>query len=1132
MPCFFLLENYHCESTPAEKCFNAFAVRRNSTATPVEEHHFFVPCSDQIYKKDSYYGALAQALIQQKQLSDNPEETIGTFHDHLPTFKFKKWESFVHANREQINAFKLSRFLKERWSLLESAEKLENLADVGKIIHLVEESYPKQKKHLEQALKIVFNDILDLQQGNREENVRETIKAHLRAKRWEELNHYIATLDTSGFSYELLMQINEARLNAEEGLLWLQRREILDKLWEKSAQQLPDVFYRQYREARQEVRGLVERQKEMADREAAEEIQARIQRLCTQVFEKIKEWKKSPEVKLQQLKLWEDEWRVLNYQKSGDWGTFELDLGHSLVKTFAGDFFLAIKKGNTISEIKLAIEQVVHDATNVGMQKTLEEYPLDGQEETILEIRQHLDEWIEFDRNLERFFTATDPFNTTITLDHLPEDLERVTGMTRLNAVFGIIRKKYRSAVEVIHFIQAHVQLLENIMTSIKKETKGILYNKPILKLEVYERQFRAIEEKIRQLLERNEPHYHFPLLENFGKIITVIVSMLFSSKKNRESQIENTPFAPNRFFTSIMDAISCGEELIRDLKQIKPGIKSSSGENSMAVLENFFLVIGRYRDKEFLIPLSKASELSELHESLMEVMHDRIESYIKPASTALSFPFPLLETKVLEGLSVRIGSLLRQLEKIETSYSGFEQLVEPYKDVLKLLNHIMEIHELVRQNRFEEASRIVEVSVFDPEVRYPARVLVYYYQHLFQQKWQEGEWMNFFKRFSQDSLKANESGYKLLLNHYRKDARKNFQHFSLSFMDIHSRVFKTFFASDDLIPYLAYLCQQLDIKTFFKELGRGTVRAEFLKGLVYLLEKNQEWKKYIALYNLAPAKYKNYFEKPVNRVLENLEARYKDLVTIFSAGHLQRTEIDVYLDRIPDDKDFFEYFEKSKRLRELFDSFNEIAVNFKNFESQDIWMQDDFYGKMYESLGRLADKFTGDFSRVREVYRWEARLAALRNIYDLGRELRENMDKLMQTDTAFKIKAEETYSQAFRDSINDLLATWNRFSDEIAQMAENAVFKNTFQHYYLEYFVALWQKTSLYPLYQKANMETPRSLEKYFEMWEKIVKNHQRFLNYYDKKDDLQRNGMDDVEVLDEFIRLTLERFKQQGKL
>jgi len=61
--------------------------------------------------------------------------------------------------------------------------------------------------------------------------------------------HYIAGLDTSGFSYNLLRLGNEAQRQAEEGVLWLQRRHILDELLEKANHLSPEAFYREYGES-------------------------------------------------------------------------------------------------------------------------------------------------------------------------------------------------------------------------------------------------------------------------------------------------------------------------------------------------------------------------------------------------------------------------------------------------------------------------------------------------------------------------------------------------------------------------------------------------------------------------------------------------------------------------------------------------------------------------------------------------------------------------------------------------------------------------------------------------------------------------------------------------------------------
>jgi hypothetical protein len=1133
MPCYFLIDNFDCETTLAEKCLTVLRIRMDSGATPEEEKKFFEPCAGEIYKKDAYVGAQAQALIQQKLESKEPGGQIETFADYLPTFKYREWETFIREKYERINAFKLSRYLKERWGRLEPQEKAELIPGVEQIIVLVENTYPNQRKRLSQALRIVRSEILDIRQVNREENTRETIKAQVIAKNWEELNDYIAGLDTSRCSYDLLELVNEARGKAEEGVLWLQRRKILEELEEKAGQQAPESFYREYLEARPEIRSLVENLAGMAGRETAADIQNRIERIYAAVLKRIKEWENTSEIKFQQLKLWEEELRLLNLHQPGDWDAYAQSISHDLVEILANEFSSALKNGNTLEEIKLGIEQVINNAVQLDLKKDLEEYKAGDQDESILEICRHLEEWNQFDRTLERFFTTADPFNLAVTLDRQPGDLEQETNQAPAAAALYKTREKYRAAEEVIRCVRTTVELLESLVTAMKKEAKSILYNKPVIKLEGFQRQLKALAAKTSQVLEKHKQQYTFAVLDNLEKIIVVTGGLLFGIKKSPGTRTDDLGVPQNSFLKSLREYISCGEALLRDLKQLKPRLKEAAVENPAAIQDEFFQVIDSYREKEFLITMDRVQEAADLYETLMKIIHERVENYLKPVRASLGFPFPLVEEKDLEEFKVRIHSLQKQIEKIEISYPGYEELIEPYKDELGQWNQVIQVHEAIRQEKFDEASRIVETTaISDPEVRYPARVAVYYYRYLYPGKWNEEQWLKFFNHYSLDSLKTNETGYKVLLSHYRKEARKNFQHFSITTIETHYRVFKIFSPTDGLVPYLAYLSRQIDTKEFFKALQGTSARPEAFQAMVDILEKSREWNRYIDLYRHSTPKYKNYFEKPVTRVTEDLEAQAQELIKRFTSGNLHREEIDAYIDRIPPDREFQEISSKSKRLHELFDSYREIAVQFKHLESEDIWMQDDFYRQLYQALGRHTDKFTGEFSGIREANRWEARVASLRKIYDLGRELREQMDKLVQTDASFDIKAEETYSQALRNAIKEILSTWNRFVAEIALMSENTIFKKNFQHYHLAHLVKLWRKMSLYHLCETAKIETPRDLDNFFTLWERILKNHETFVTHYYKNEGLQNDDLGKVEVLDEFIRLTVERLKQQGRL
>jgi hypothetical protein len=56
--------------------------------------------------------------------------------------------------------------------------------------------------------------------------------------------------------------------------------------------------------------------------------------------------------------------------------------------------------------------------------------------------------------------------------------------------------------------------------------------------------------------------------------------------------------------------------------------------------------------------------------------------------------------------------------------------------------------------------------------------------------------------------------------------------------------------------------------------------------------------------------------------------------------------------------------------------------------------------------------------------------------------------------------------------------------------------------------------------------------MDDYFAMWERILRNHERFLTHYKQEESLQMKDLGDIEILDEFIRLTIDRLKQQGRL
>jgi hypothetical protein len=1138
MSCYFLIDDFDCQATRSDKCFQALSVRLLSPETPEEERKLFDTCAEEIDKKDSYLGGHARALLVQTRETGPPIDEIGFFHDHLPSVKCALWEAFIEGNKERINAFKLSRFLKERWNLLPAGEKFENLAGVEKIIHLVEDTYSKQAKLLNKALKPVLSEIKDMQRESFEDKVREIVNAHKQAKRWEELNNYIAGLDTAGFSYELVKLLNDEQCLAEEGVLWLHRLEILDRLVDVSLKQMPDAFYREYDDIKGEVYDLVEHQREMAGRETVEDVQQRLEQIYANVLNRLKEWETSPEIKLHHLNRWADEFRLLHLAPHGEWDAYARELGQGMIATLGSEFFDAFKNCETIDDIKQAVEQVMIEADRLGLRDQVDDYAADNQDERIFEIRQHLEEWLEFDRSLERVFTISDPFKLTYNSGHLPGDLERVTGIFASTPVFGKTRKKYRSVDEVVQFVRSRVEVLESFAASMKMEAKKILENKLVLKFESYERQLESVRKEITQVIKKHGIHYKFQVLDKLRKITALIQRLLFRAKKGPLRQSDKELLAQNAFLASIDAALNQGEALCRDLKELKTRFKSPVAGDPVTLQDEFFHLIEAYREKAVLFPRSKVDDVVSLYESLMVAVHDSIERYLKPMQDQLAFPFPLIEHDKIESMREKTGNLLEQMDKIDRLYPGFEELVDTYKDELEQWNHVMDVHNSVRQQAFDHAEKIIENSVYDPDIRYPAQILVYYYRWLFQAEWEEEQWLRFFSRFSLDSIKLNKAGYRVVLKHYQKDARKRFGQFSIASLETHHKIFKTFFPTDDLVPYLAYLCPhpQSDTKTFLKDIQRASsVRPEFFKAVIHLLEQGRDWKKYMDLYRLSPVKYKRYFEKPVEKVQADLEEGYRELLTAFKGAEMTRATVDDYLGSIPEGREFLDYLDKSKRLRDLSDTLKEINANFKLLESEDIWVQDDFYRRVYQTLERHTDKFTGDdFAGIRESNRWEERIATLRDIYDLGRELLLQLDRLAQTDADFKVKAEVAYSNAFSKAVKEMLSTWSRFCDEIAQIPGNSVFKESFQHYYLAHFINTWQRMSLYYLCDEAGLETSQSLDQYFQMWEMILDNHRRFVTLYKKKEGLQRKTLDDhnIKTLDEFIRLTVDRLDQQGRL
>jgi hypothetical protein len=383
------------------------------------------------------------------------------------------------------------------------------------------------------------------------------------------------------------------------------------------------------------------------------------------------------------------------------------------------------------------------------------------------------------------------------------------------------------------------------------------------------------------------------------------------------------------------------------------------------------------------------------------------------------------------------------------------------------------------------------------------------------------------------DSIKMNETGYQVILKHYRKDIRKNFRHLSLSTIESHFKVFKTLYPNDELLPYFVYLCRQGSPKEFFKAVAHGTFLTGIFKSMVSMLEKNEDWKRFMALYNQSPKNYKHYFEKPVDKVIKKLDVYHKKLVEKFEEGDIKAADIDAYIDRIPEGQDFLSYFGKSKRLKDLWDSYRQIKSRFKSLEEEDIWIENKFLRSLFQSLGRRTDKFTDEFTNTRNTHKWVERIESLKTIYDLGRKLIEQLDKILHTDVNYKAKHEENYSNELKNAIQELLSLWGKFNKEIDHLPGNRVFKDSFQYHHLKGFTEKWQKMSLYSLCVKEKIGPPQQhMDDYFEMWKRISDNHNQFLTYYNSEAGLQVRDLDKIKVLDEFIRLTIERLRQQGKL
>lgn len=1136
MTCYFLIDDFNCAGTDSNRCFKALKVRLDSPETPEEEQKLFDDCAAKISQKDSFLGSHAQALIRQKREVTGTNGTIEIFHDYVPKINFSQWQSFIKDNTEQINAFKLSRYLKERWGLLSDAEKLESMDNAEKIITLVETTFSRQRKLLSRALMPITGEIKDLRRETYEDRIKEKIKTLVTAKEWEELNTHIAGLDTAGFSFALIERLNKAQQKAEEGVLWNRRREILDRLLEDSARLEPDIFYQGYSDVKADLHDLVDRQSEMAGKDAVADVRQRLDIMFANILEQEKQWDTHAQNKLLSMKQWKDEFPLLYHEPTDEWNAYTAELEDLLTGSFANEFLDVFKTAETIGDISRITGQIIAGSEMLGLKNQVEDFIADGQDESIFELHQQVEQWIQFDYSLERIFNAADPFTMTITLPSPPEDFNRVSGVVRSAGVFGKIRKKYRAAQEVMEVVGTSTELLKNLVNSMINEAKNILYNKPVLKFEGFEGQFKAVRKKTSQTAKKHDVHYRFDVLNSLKASCDVIQRLLFAAKKTQPRQADKELLARGGFLKSIKDALDTGESLTHDLKQLKAGAKSGQAQDPTAFQNEFFKLITAYHPKQFLFTRSKAKEITALYQNLMDAIHSGIDSYIKPLKEQLNFPFPLLERGTLEPLHEKTQALLEQMQTIEENYPGFEELVETYRDELKQWEYIMELHEAVRREAFDLAGEIVEKQIYDPDIRYPAQILVYYYRYLFKVPWEKDLWVNFFNRFSLDSLKRNEYGYRVLLKHYQKEARKHFGQFSLQAVEIHYKVFNAFFDSDNLLPYLSYLCPHGDTGEFLKAIKQHSQQSEFFTAVIIILEKSGEWKKYMELYHQAPEKYKRYFDNPVQKVKDALEEQYQLLLESFKNGAMNRPALETYFDKIPEGEECKEFIRRGKRMRDLFESLKDISTSFKRLESEDIWIQDDFYRKLYQNLERLTDQFTGDdYASIRESEKWPARLATLREIYDLGRELIEEMNKLVHTDSQFKVKAEVAYSDAFQKQVKELLDTWNRFREEIAQMKGNEVFKDSFQHYHMDRFNKLHKKMSLHYLLEETDRMPPKTLDAFFTLWEEITENHQRFLELYKKKKDSLRCGdLKDrkIEVLDEFIRLTLDRLNQQAGL
>ncbi|UCH94411.1 MAG: hypothetical protein JSV88_29645 [Candidatus Aminicenantes bacterium] len=1132
MNCYFYIENFHCESTHADQCFEALKTRIRASATPDKERKYFDACAGWIYKKDTYRGAEAQALLHQQREKEKQElsNEITLFSRDIPSFDYENWQSFIQKKKDLINTFRLCRYLKERWNRLDRQEKYENIPQVEQIINLLKHTYPSKKNELHRSLKIVTSHIKSMKLKTEEDEIKKEIRTLKRAKKWEDLYKYISKFNTSGFSHDLIMLLTEQQRHAEEGMLWLQKKQKLDDLVKKSDKEPLDALEQEFLDIKEEIPDLAANQAEFGSPDAIIGIQQSQGQLSLNILNKIKNSPQSPEEKFRKLKWWENHLWVLKYPQPGEWNEYTEELNFEMAKVYSDDILKILNTLEDIHEIKQSVDRNVKETSELDLKEKIRDYIAEGKIVDIFEIQENIRELEEFDRSLERTITASDPFTVKLALSKQPGDFQGIP-----QAVLNKLTQKHQAIEDIIRFTTTTTDQLDLLVVSLQKESKNILFNNPFIKLEGFERQFEAIREKTTQVLDKYQSNYKFNFLENLEKITRLVNELLFPPRSTQRSPGAGK-LSKHQFINSINENIAVGEAFNDNLQKLKSKIDDRVMEDPIAIQDKFFEIITVYKDKAFIFPKPAVKKVCKLYGRLVEIMHAKIDHYLKPLKNHLHFPFPLLGKDILHELREKTDSLLKQMDKIDLSFPGFEEFVEIYKDELEQWNRVIEIQEAVHEKSFDEAARGIK-GIYEQDIEYPAQILVYYYRYLFQSGWKEDQWLNFFGRFSLDSIKANESGYLVILKDYKKEVRKNFDKLALSTIETHFKIFKTLFSNDDLLPYLSYLARQDTARDFFKNIKveNRPVMADVFKALVTMLENNKDWKRYMALYNQSPKKCQRYFEKPVEKVNKDLDQDYEALVEKFKRQVLEIGDIDAYIDKIPEGQEFLTYFAKSKKIKDLSDRYLEITRNFKSLENEDIWMQPDLYRRVGQLLEHHIIQFTDEFANITNNNNWNKRIASLKNIYDQGIKLKKQSDEMREMDVNYKIRAEEDYSKKLRNSIQELLNTWSKFRSEIDGLKENAIYKETFKHYYLKGFIEKWQEMSLYQLWVDEGNELPGSLDDYFKMWETVLETHNQFLTYYnnmkDKKKDLQTEDLDRIRLLDEFTRLTIERLKQQGK-